>query len=243
MIDLIVAETNKYARKKLASQPQRLAKWQDATRAEMSAFFGISVIMGINSLPSLALYWSSNPFIGNVGIQAIMTKNRFEELCQYLHFNDSSLEPKGGEDNFDRLYKVRPVLAGILDRIETVYEPSKCMSIDEGMIAFRGRLCFRQYMPAKPTKYGVKVWMAADAANGFVSNLDVYLGAEDGNCRIHGLGYAVVMKMAAPFLNKYRHIFCDNFFTSTLLLEHFTLPKHVRLWDSSRQPEKLAAMF
>ena len=148
MIDLIVAETNKYARKKLASQPQRLAKWQDATRAEMSAFFGISVIMGINSLPSLALYWSSNPFIGNVGIQAIMTKNRFEELCQYLHFNDSSLEPKGGEDNFDRLYKVRPVLAGILDRIKTVYEPSKCMSIDEGMRSeeHTSELQSRQYL-------------------------------------------------------------------------------------------------
>ena len=36
------------------------------------------------------------------------------------------------------------------------------MSINEGMIAYQGRLSFRQFVPAKLTKYGVKVWMAAD---------------------------------------------------------------------------------
>ena len=50
------------------------------------------------------------------------------------------------------------------------------MSIDEGMIAYKGRLSFRQFMPAKPTKYGINVWMAADAKNGYVSNFAVYLG-------------------------------------------------------------------
>ena len=43
------------------------------------------------------------------------------------------------------------------------------------MIGFRGRLSFRQYMPAKPTKYGIKVWMVADSGNGYVLNFDVYL--------------------------------------------------------------------
>ena len=33
-----------------------------------------------------------------------MTKNRFEETSQYLHFNDSTKEPARGADNFDRLF-------------------------------------------------------------------------------------------------------------------------------------------
>ena len=67
-------------------------------------------------------------------------------------------------------------------------------------------------MPAKPTKYGIKVWMAADAKNGYVSNFAVYLGqAENNRRRIRGLGYDVVMKMTAPFLNNYRHIFSTIF--------------------------------
>lgn len=57
------------------------------------------------------------------------------------------------------------------------------------MIGFRGRLSFRQYMPAKPTKYGIKVWMAANSSNSYVLNFAVYLGKEvDGRWRIYGLG-------------------------------------------------------
>ena len=57
---------------------------------------------------------------------------------------------------------------GRINKIRQVYHPRKNISVDEGMIAFKGRLAFGQYMPAKPVKYGIKVWMAADASNGFV---------------------------------------------------------------------------
>ena len=43
------------------------------------------------------------------------------------------------------------------------------------MIGFKGRLAFRQYTRAKPTKYRIKVWMA-DAKNGFVSNCAAAIG-------------------------------------------------------------------
>ena len=219
LIDLIVRETNRYARQKLAGNNTRLAKWHDVTRQELKAYFGICLVMGINNLPRLAMYWSSDPLIGNTGIQNIMTKNRFEELSQYLHFSNSETEPQRGEENFDRLYKVRSLLLGVLENSQKAYEPSKNLSIDEGMIAFKGRLSFRQYMPAKPTKYGIKVWMAADSKNGYVNNFSVYLGKEANVPRVNGLGYDVVMKMASPFLKKHRHIFFDNFFTSTKLME------------------------
>ena len=35
------------------------------------------------------------------------------------------------------------------------------------MIAFKGRLAFRQYMSAKRTKYCIKVWMAVHSSNGY----------------------------------------------------------------------------
>lgn len=48
------------------------------------------------------------------------------------------------------------------------------MSVDEGMIKYKGRLYFRQYMPKKPIKYGIKVWMAADSRTGYVCNYDIF---------------------------------------------------------------------
>ena len=114
---------------------------------------------------------------------------------------------------------MHPILDNILEKIQKVFEPSKSLSIDEGIIAFKGRPSFHQYMPAKPTKYGIKVWMVADSSNGYVSNFSVYLGQEaKGHC-IHGLGYDVVMEMATPFLNKNRHIFFGNFFSSFFLFD------------------------
>ena len=157
--------------------------------------------MGLNNLPRIAMYWSTDPFIGNTGIQNVMTKNRFEELSQYLHFANSETEPQREDANYDRLFKIRPILSIVLENNQNAYEPSKNLSVDEAMIAFKGRLSFRQYMPAKPTKYGIKVWMAADSQNGYVTNFSVYLGQET-----------------------------------------FACAKHVRMWNCSVQPERLAAM-
>ena len=165
-VDLIVHEINRYARQKLINKPAQLDKWQDVTSEELRAYFGLCIIMVINSLPRIAMYWSSDQFIGNTGIQNVMTKNRFEAISQFLHFSDSTREPQRGAANYDHLFKVHALLSRVHQNILAVYEPSKNISIDEGMIAYKGRLSFRQYMPAKPTKYGIKVWMAADSDNG-----------------------------------------------------------------------------
>lgn len=83
-------ETNPYAGQKLVGEA--LDKWQDVTLDEIKAFLDVSVVMGLNPLPSTADYWSSDPFLGNEGIQKVMTKNRFEHLSRFFHFNDSSVE-------------------------------------------------------------------------------------------------------------------------------------------------------
>ena len=104
--------------------------------------------------------------------------------------------------------------------MKLVLAPLKISQSIEGMIPFRGRLSFRQYMPARTTKYGIKVWIAADSSNGYVLNFDVYLGKDPRLQRIHGLGYDVVTKMITPFMNRNYHVYFDNFFSSVRLMEH-----------------------
>ena len=73
------------------------------------------------------------------------------------------------------------------------------MSVDEGMIKYKGRLYFRQYMPKKPIKYGIKVWMAADSRTGYVCNYDIYLGKSLNDAKVEdGLATSVVLKLS-PF--------------------------------------------
>ena len=151
----IVDESNRFARQKLADKPEK--RWVDITLPELKAYLGISIIMGINYNPRTAMYWSADEFYCNPGIKKVMPRNRFDEIKRFLHFSDSSKQMQRGEEGYDRLYKVRCLLEHCKKTFKDSYNPSKNLSVDEGMIAFKGRLSFRQYMPAKPTKYGIKV--------------------------------------------------------------------------------------
>lgn len=92
--------------------------------------------------------------------------------------------------------------------------------IDEAMIAFKGRLGMKQYMPQKPTKRGIKVWECADSLNGYVVDLSVYTGKERGVNTKQGLVYRVVHKLTRPLVGKNHHLFIDNFFSSIPLAEN-----------------------
>ena len=70
----------------------------------------------------------------------------------------------------------------IVKSFQAVYTPRQHLSVDEAMIGFKGRLSWIQYMPKKPTKWGVKAWVVADSSNGYVSNFKLYTGEFQGNC-------------------------------------------------------------
>ena len=86
------------------------------------------------------------------------------------------------------------------------------------MVKYKGRLGFKQYMPMKPVKRGIKVWVRADATNGFVCAIQVYMGKE-GRQPEHGLGHRIVSDLVHVLHGKNYHIFWDNFFTSVRLAE------------------------
>lgn len=167
-------------------------------------------MMGIKQLPQLWCYWSQDPRFRCDFIEKIMPKNRFLKLNQYLHLRDSNAAPRDTPE-FDHLYKVRNLINMLKARFHNRYYPSRDLSVDEGMIAFKGRLSFKQYMPKKPTKWGIKVWQLCDSANGYCSNFQVYTGKSKENLK-HGLGYHVVTTLAKPFLNKNHHLYFDRFF-------------------------------
>jgi len=64
----------------------------------MKAFIGVNYFMPLNPLPNIRLYWDGNHFIGNVGIENIFTRSRFQEILQNLHFSDNSKQDGGGFD-------------------------------------------------------------------------------------------------------------------------------------------------
>ncbi|KAF7685756.1 PiggyBac transposable element-derived protein 4 [Cucumispora dikerogammari] len=175
--------------------------------------------MGVVRKPTIESYWSGNALLATPFFQRTMKRDRFSLLLKFLHFSDSNVAPQD-----DKLYKLREICDIIRRRIQEVYIPEKEISIDESMVLWRGRLMFRQYIPGKKHKYGVKLYELCDR-NGYVWNASIYCGKED---RIAGVGHseAVVKDLIDPLLDKGYHLYVDNFYTGIPLakdlMEHNT---------------------
>ncbi|XP_025418685.1 piggyBac transposable element-derived protein 4-like [Sipha flava] len=111
----------------------------------------------------------------------------------------------------DRIYKVRDLIERLVKNYQSVMEPSEYMAIDESMVSFRGRLKFRQYIPGKAHKYGVKLFKICEV-NGYTHDVNDYAGKNQVDGK--GLACRVVLELSNPFLNSGRTIVTDNFYTS-----------------------------
>ena len=139
------------------------------------------------------------------------------DINRYLHFVDNStLSPRGSPD-YDRLGKVRPLLEYLQSRFASVYNPGREIAVDEAMIKFLGRSSLKQYLPKKPIKRGIKVWVLGDSATGYFSRLEVYTGKKGATTET-GLGGRVVKGLTEDFQFRWHRCYFDNFFTSKILL-------------------------
>lgn len=46
------------------------------------------------------------------------------------------------------------------------------------MIAFKGRFFAKQYMPKKPSQWGLKALVCAESETGYLLEAEIYLGKE-----------------------------------------------------------------
>ena len=212
IIELMSDETNRYATQFLEHNQatlkphSKVRRWSQTDPAEIRNFMGILLNMGLVRKPSTEDYWSMDPILATPAISSVMAHDRFEVLLRFWHFDNNEDAVEG-----DRLHKIRQLCDAILSRFQDVYHPSKELSIDESMVLWRGRLVFRQYIPGKKHKYGVKLYLLCEPS-GYVWNAMVYCGKMDP---ISGLGHseAVVMKLMEKRLDLGHQLYVDNFYT------------------------------
>lgn len=77
------------------------------------------------------------------------------------------------------MWKIHPVIQVVKEQSSKAYVLGKKVSIDESMIGTKCRLAYIQYMPNKPTKRGVKVWVLVEAKTGYIYNFDIYTAKHD----------------------------------------------------------------
>ncbi|XP_067940184.1 piggyBac transposable element-derived protein 4-like, partial [Watersipora subatra] len=205
IMNIIVNETNRYGLQKHGDA------WQLVDEKDIWRIFGLILLMGIVKKPTLSSYWSTDPLLSTPVFSKMISRNRFLMVLSSLHFTDNSENPAG-----NKLFKLGSVFAMICDRLSSVLLPGKFISIDESLLAWKGRLSFRQYIPSKRSRFGIKLFALCDAVSGYVHKLSVYIGDEQEQAEGTGRGvtHNIVMKLMSGLLNLGHCLFMDNFYNS-----------------------------
>ena len=149
-------------------------------------------------------------------LASCFTKEQFALCWRYMHIRGNAEDTKG-----DKLFKLRPLLDLFKERLR-FYVPGQYVSVDEIMVAFKGRVNFVQYMPLKPIKRGFKIFAVCCAYTGILLNFEVYTGKkthfDDDNdtetADDDGSTASMVKRVLEPFLHLWRTAVMDRFFTS-----------------------------
>ena len=134
-----------------------------------------------------------------------------------IHLADNEKYVDRNHQDYDKLYKKRPMMTILKQSFQINYSLGKNVSVDEAMVKGQGHNPVKQYMPMKPIKRGSKLWCIGCSCCTYLWGFQLYEGKEKGTAE-QGLCSRVVCDLSHPTLDKRGHvIYMDNFFTSIAL--------------------------
>lgn len=170
--DKIICYTNKHA--------ESDDEWTELSQNEFWAFLAELIVIGTQKSRkrSVSSLWGSDYFIRVPFYSTVMSRNRFSQIWHHIRFDDPETRGSKVAATGDRFMALREVFEDMRLNAMKAYDPSHTITVDERLIPFRGKCSFKVYMPSKPSKYGIKLWVAADAENSYGYNMQVYFGGK-----------------------------------------------------------------
>ena len=143
--------------------------------------------------------------------RSVFSRDRFLQIFWMLHVGDIPTTTKRS--------KIQPFLDLIIPLFQRHLTPTQELSIDEAMIAFRGRVGFRQYIRGKPQPWGIKAYVLSESRTGYMYNLVIYYGKDTQLLTQPGLNHTtnVVLTLMYPLKDLGYDLYTDRFYTSPIL--------------------------
>ncbi len=186
----------------------RIYKYSSTNHNEMYKFFSLLLLISQNQKPTLHCSFSNNPLYYQPIFSNIMSGRRLEVLLR--SFSCECL-PTAQPLKPNRFSKIQPVLDMFLRNCQSIFYPPEQFSLDESLLLHRGWLVFRQYIPNKKAKYGIKFYELC-SYDGYVLNIEIYSGKHteeetSGDTKTNKL----VKRLTGSYLNTGHHLYMDNF--------------------------------
>ena len=166
IIDKIVISTNK-----------RMNNSKMLSSIELKAFCGLLLLFGVtkkNDIEVNEIYCKKS--VNYLEWAAVcMPRDRFKDICKNICFDDIDTRKIRFRNN-PKFHKMVEVFEIFKDNLRNGLVPGSKTCIDEQLYSYRGRCQFKQYIPSKPAKYGIKYWSFIDVESGYLIDTNVYLG-------------------------------------------------------------------
>lgn len=192
---------------------------------EIKAFIGLLYLAGVyrGSRLNLDDLWDIN----GDGIETFsltMSLKRFRFLMRCIRFDNR--ETRAERRKLDRLASIRDLFETFIANSQKYYSLGENVTLDEKLEAFRGRCSFRQYIPSKPAKYGIKIFALVDSKVYYTYYMDIYAGKQpEGLFAVSNKCTDVVHRMISPIINTGRNLTVDNWFSDVPLMNELANKK------------------
>ncbi|CAH2000087.1 unnamed protein product [Acanthoscelides obtectus] len=166
-----------------------------------------------------------------------MSEQRFRFLLRCLRFDN--INDRNMRKELDKMAAIREVFELFTNNFEKYFSPSEYLTIDEQLLAFRGRAAFRQYIPNKLSKYGIKTFALVDAKTAYTMKLETYVGLQPpGPYQQSNNAKDIVMRIVEPVQGTNRNITGDNWFTSIPLVNELLTEKKLTYVGTLRKNKR-----
>jgi len=223
IITLLVVETNRYYHQFLENSDDGHSPQCEVIEVEMFVFLALTLQMGHKVQGRLEDYWIKmeqlrNPFYGQT-----MARARYCHILRFLLFTDNNRN--GVDRTDDRLWKIRDLFEIVRMNFSKFYNSSEHLAVDEVTVKFKGRIVFKQYIPKKCKRFGIKVFKLCDST-GYTCDMNVYLGKDRQRTAQHLTATHNTVANLTRGVEGFGHkLYMDNFYSSPNLYDNLAQKK------------------
>ena len=188
--------------------------YADTTINEIKAFIGVLILAASRKDNPLSAEEIFDPKFSPAFYRCALSLKRFQLLSSALRFDDSLTRAERLQD--DQFTHIRGLWQDVMGKCRENYIAGNCVTVDEQLIPFRGNCRFRVYMPQKPGKYGLKIYMVCDSATMYCLDTIPYAGKAHTADSDRGLTStdSLTLDLLGDLVQPKRTLCCDNYYTS-----------------------------
>lgn len=106
-------------------------------------------------------------------------------------------------------------------KFSSIYVPTQNLTLDESMVAYRGRVGFVHYIPSKPTKFGIKIHCICESNSGYCIRMKLDGGKKER--KLPHYTQFLAKELLVGMENKGYVLFSDSWYSSIKLFEELSL--------------------